>query len=130
MSKLTPAEIRKNEHALAPLTQDQVWKMYEIERKAIARFSGQLDELEAAIGMMHIGYHFGWRPLVLIHDKRTIKKYELILGIEIRETFPAEGPSWSRSLGYSIAKKFSNFWKVVSGEVKSDELKEQRREIA
>jgi len=56
MSKLTPAEIRENEHALAPLTQDQVWKMYEIERKAIARFSGQLDELEAAIGMMHIGY--------------------------------------------------------------------------
>lgn len=130
MSDLTPAQIKKNEHALALLTQDDVWKLYEIERKAFARFSGQIDELESAIGMLHLGFHIGWRPLVLIHDKKTIKKYEQLLGIEIREFFPPEGPSAPRSLGYTIAKKYSNFWKVVSGETKSDELKSQRREIA
>jgi hypothetical protein len=130
MSALTPAEIKKNTHALAPLSQDDVWKLYEIERKAIARFKGQFDELEAAIGMLHLGFHVGWRPLVLIHDKKTIKKYEGILDIEIREFFPPEGPSSHRSLGYTLAKKFSNFWKVVSGEAKNDELKAQRREIA
>lgn len=130
MNALTPAQVQKHEHALAPLSQDQVWALYEIERKAIAGFTGQFDELETALGMLHLGFHIGWRPLVLIHDKKTIKKYEQILGIEIREYFPPEGPSADRSIGYTIAKKFSNFWKVVSGEIKSDELKQQRREIS
>lgn len=124
------AHAKKNLHDLAPLTQDQVWEMYEIERKAFAKFSGNFDELEAAIGMLHLGYHMGWKPLVLIHNKRTIRKYEEILGINVREMFPEEGPSWDRSIGYSIAKKIGNFWKAVSGELKDDELKAQRREIA
>ena len=127
---LTPAEIRKNLHALAPLTQEQIWQMYEIERKAIASFTGIFDELEAAIGMLHLGMHVGWKPLVLIHNKRTIRKYEEILDINIREFFPEEGPSARRSIGYTIAKKIGNFWKAVSGEVKDDDLKAQRREIA
>jgi hypothetical protein len=127
---MTPAEYRKNLNRLAPLTPDQVWQLYEIERKAIARFRGMFDELEAAIGMLHLGYHLGWKPLVLIHNKRTIRKYEEILDINIRELFPEEGPSAERSLGFSIALKIGNFWKAVSGEIKDDDLKAQRRDIA
>lgn len=128
--QLTPAEIRKNLNRLAPLTQDQVWQLYEVERKAIASYTGTFDELEAALGMLHLGHHLGWKPLVLIHNKRTIRKYEELLGIDIREIFPEEGPSWERSIGYKLAKQIGNFWKAVSGEVKDDELKAQRREIA
>ena len=126
----TPAETRKNEKMLAPLTRDQVWELYEIERKAIASFKGTFDELEAAIGMLHLGLHFGWKPLVLIHNKRTVRKYEEHLGIEIRERFPEEGPSGQRLMGYRLAKKLGNFWKAVSGEIKDEDLKAQRREIA
>ncbi len=127
---LTPAQVRKNTSKLAPLTQDQVWQLYEIESKAFARFHGLIDEWESAVGMLHLGYHVGWKPLVLIHNKRTLRKYEEILGIDIREFFPPEGPSADRSIGYTIAKKLSNFWKAVSGDIKDDELKAQRREIA
>ncbi len=127
---LTPAEVRKNLNNLAPLTQDQVWQLYEIERKAFASYTGTFDELEAALGMLHLGYHLGWKPLVLIHNKRTIRKYEEILGIDVREMFPEEGPSANRSIGYKVAKKIGNFWKAVSGEIKDDELKASRREIA
>jgi hypothetical protein len=126
----TPAELRKNVHALASLTQEQVWELYEIERKAFASYKGTFGEIEAAVGMLHLGFHMGWKPLVLIHNKRTIRKYEEILGINVREFFPPEGPSISRSIGYTIAKKIGNFWKAVSGEVKDDDLKTQRREIA
>lgn len=126
---LTSAEFRKNLNRLADLNQDQVWEMYQIERKALARFSGQLDEFEAAVGMMHLGHHLGWKPLVLIHNKRTIRKYEEILDINIREMFKDEGPSAERSMGYSVAKKLGNFWKAVSGELKDDQLREQRREL-
>ena len=126
---LTPKDIQKNRHALAPFDKNRVEKLREIEREAFARFTGQFDELEAALGMLHLGDHVGWKPLVLIHNKRTIKKYEEILGINIREFFPAEGPSVDRSRGYAIAKQIGNFWKAVSGEVKDEELKAQRREL-
>lgn len=127
---LTPAEIQKNLHNLAPFSRERIEQLHEIERQAIAGFTGIFDELEAALGVLHLGDHLGWKPLVLIHNKRTIRKYEEILGINIREFFPEEGPSAMRSRGYSIAKKIGNFWKAVSGELKDDELKAQRREVA
>lgn len=127
---LTPADVQKNQHKLAPFSQERIAELHTIERQAIASFTGQFDELEAALGMLHLGDHIGWKPLVLIHNKRTIRKYEEILGITIREFFPEEGPSAHRSMGYTIAKKIGNFWKAVSGEIKDDELKAQRREVA
>lgn len=110
---------------LQPLTRKQLDEMHHVEREAMARFEGQLDELESALGLLRMGHHFGWRVLVLIHDKRTVRKYEEILGISIREYFPEEGPSAERCRGYRIAKTLKDFWKAVRGEVKI----EGRREI-
>jgi hypothetical protein len=125
----TGAELEKNQARLAELTPDQVQELYRIEREAFASFKGTFDELEAAIGMLRLGYHLGWKPLALIHNKRTLRKYEEILGISIRELFPEEGPSADRSQGYKITKRIGSFWKAVSGELKDDELKVQRREL-
>lgn len=113
------------EKRLAKLTAKQKAELEEIEGRVVANFTGLLDELESALGMLRIGHHFGWKVLVLIHNKRTIRKYEEILGINIREFFPEEGPSTYRSFGYRLATKLGNFWKVVSGDVKV----EGRREI-
>lgn len=88
-----------------------------IANAATKRFSGSFDELEGAIGMFHVGYLMGWRVLVLIHNKRTIRKYEEILGISIREEFPEDGPFADKSLAYEIVQKAKNFWKAVSGEI-------------
>lgn len=93
-------------------------EMISIEREAIANFSGQLDDLLAALGVLRMGDHFGWRVLVLIHNKRTIRKYEDILNIRVREFFPAEASQSHRSNGYKLATKLNSFWKVVSGDVK------------
>ena len=82
--------------------------------------SFQLEELEKAVGMLMVGYHFGWKVLMLVHSKRTIKKYETILDIDIREFFPAEGRSAQRSMGLDLAKQIGNFWQVVSGDIKVD----------
>jgi len=95
-----------------------------IEKEAIANFKGQLPDLEAALGVLRIGGHFGWKPLVLIHNKRTIRKYEEILNIKVRDFFPEEGPSSERPFGYVMAKKIGNFWKAVSGEIKIERKKE------
>lgn len=121
-----PERYEKNAKRLYPRTLEEEAELVRIERDAIARFEGQLDDLEAALGMLRLGHHFGWRVLVLIHNKRTIRKYEEILGISVRDFFPAEGPSHERSTGYLLAKKLGNFWKAVSGAIKID----NRREIS
>ena len=87
---------------------------------ATREFQGQFDELESALGMLAVGRLVGWKYLTFIHNKRTIKKYEEILGINIREAFPEEGPLISKSKAYTLVKQLGQYWKAVSGEVKVD----------
>jgi hypothetical protein len=101
-------------------------ELIRIEREAVANFYGSFDDLELALGMLRMGDHLGWKPLVLIHNKRTLRKAEEILNITFRDFFPAEGPNAERSMGYKFAKGLSNFWRAVSGDIKV----ENRREIA
>ena len=103
---------------------DEIAEIERIEREAIANFKGQLPDLENALGVLRIGGHLGWRVLTLIHNKRTLRKYEDILDIKFKEFFPDEGPSHERSFGYMAAKKIGNFWKAVSGEIKIERKKE------
>jgi hypothetical protein len=75
-----------------------------------------MDELERALGMLRVGHHVGRKVLVLVHGEKTVPRYEEILGIKLREYFPAEGPSSQRSLAFKVASQLSNFWKAVSDE--------------
>lgn len=109
---------------LAKLTPEQRHQLDEIEAGAIAEFKGQLDELEAALGMLRMGHHFGWKVLYIIHSKRTIRKYEEILGIKIRDLLPEIGPSSYRSRGFLAVQQLSNFWKAIGGEAKIDNRRE------
>jgi hypothetical protein len=85
--------------------------------KAIKNFKGDLTTLESAIGMLVMGRHFGWRVVLLIHDKTTIKKYEKILGINIREVMPDVGVLANKSYAWKAVQKVGNFWKAVKGEI-------------
>ena len=86
--------------------------------QAIFNFEGSLDELEGALGMYMIGRHFGWKVLYVIHSKKTIRKYEEVLGIAVRDAFPEVGPDAQRSNGYRAVEFASNFWKtIVSGQI-------------
>lgn len=109
-----------------PLTEQQLGRIGELTKKAIDNFDGQSDELEMALGMLTMGYYVGWKVLVLWHSKRTIRKYEEILGITVREEFPEEGELAGRSNAFVIAQKVSNFWKAVSGEDKSISREERK----
>ena len=125
MSDSDEERYQKNMNALAQMTEAEKASAFDQAGKAVAQFSGSLEELEKAIGMLMLGYHFGWKVLLLVHSKRTIRKYEKILGIQIKEFFEPEGPSAKRSMGLDLAKKIGNFWQVVSGDIKV----ENRREI-
>lgn len=103
---------------IAKLTDEQRQQLLDVQENAISGFTGQLDELESALGMLAMGHHFGWKVLYLIHSKKTIRKYEDILGIKIRDIFPEKGPSSYRSYGLTLAEKIGNFWKVAGGDIK------------
>ncbi len=98
-------------------------RLEEIEAAAIANFEGQVDELESALGMLRMGHHWGWKILYIIHSKRTIRKYEAILDIRIRDEFDETGPSSYRSQGFRIVEALSNFWKAIGGEAKIENRK-------
>lgn len=117
---------RKPVH-IPPLTAKQALDLIKQVEQATFEYEGVFDELENALGMLMMGRLVGWRVLVLIHNKRTIRKYEQILGgIDIRAVFPEEGPLAHKSIGLELAKKLGNFWKAVSGEQKVPD----RRELA
>ncbi len=121
--KIAPSRnIPKNER-LKKLSEEQKFQQQEIEDNAIINFVGNIDELESALGMLRIGHHVGWKMLYVAHSKRTIRKYEEILDIKIRELFDETGPSAGRSIGLALAEQFSNFWKVVSGDIKIENRK-------
>lgn len=115
---------KTKEEVIAKLSIEQRQQLLDIEENAVSGFTGQLDELESALGMLRMGHHFGWKVLYIIHSKQTIRKYEDILGIKIRDIFPEKGPSSYRSYGLGIAETYSNFWKVVGGDIK---IKDRRK---
>lgn len=116
--------IQKNLTKLKPLSVEKLKQLQEIELRAIAKFHGYLDELESALGFLRMGFQYGWKPLAIIHSKKTFKKYEQILEINARELFPEETPTSDRSIGYSMAKKISKFWQIVNGEEKIEHKRE------
>jgi hypothetical protein len=126
MAMSEETRIQNNLKKLTPLSVDQLAQLQTIELDAIARFVGTTDELETSLGFLRLGFQIGWKPLMIIHSKKTVRKYEQILGINSRELFPEETASSERIMGFKIAKKLSNFWKAVSGETKI----EGRREIS
>lgn len=120
MSHKPKATIRVNR------TPEQEEQLREIEMHAVTEFQGDLTQLEAALGMLRMGHHVGWKVLYLIHTKKTIRNYEEILGVKIRDIFDETGPSSYRSFGLNLALRFSNFWKVAGGTIKIP----KRRDVA
>lgn len=85
--------------------------------EAVMKFHGNSQELQNAIGALMVGRNTGWKVLFLIHSPKSIRKYEAILGVEFREVMPELGPKADDSIAWNIAKKVSNFWKLVKGEI-------------
>ena len=84
----------------------------------IAEFKGDSTVLEAALGSLILGQHFGYRGLRMIHNPSTYRKYERILGISFQDVVP-ERTHLSRKLtGIKIADELGKFWDIVMGRTK------------
>lgn len=118
MAKALGMTDKPDSEKVAKLTPAQETELRKIEADAIVRYRGDVTQLEAALGMLRMGHHYGWKVLYIVHSKKTIRNYEEILNIRVRDIFDETGPSSYRSFGFNLAQRFSNFWKVAGGEVK------------
>lgn len=85
--------------------------------RAIKEFSGYMPTLESAIGAYFVGKKVGWKPMLLIHEKRTIKKFEGVLNVTFRDELPEVGEWARKSYAWRAMDGVSNFWKAVKGEI-------------
>jgi len=92
-------------------------ELIQIAQTAILNYSGDIDVLNSALGMLFTGHYYGWRFLYIVHSKRTIRKYHKVLDIKVTEYFEPVGSLSHRSAGLIGANKHSNFWKCVSGDI-------------
>ena len=92
-------------------------ELIEFMDKVVIEFKGDITQMESAIGMFMMARHYGWKVALLIHDRQTIKKYEKILGISLRDTVPDVGQYAHKSAAWLAAQKIGSFWKAVKGEI-------------
>lgn len=86
--------------------------------QAVDQFSGDLNELESAIGMIVLGRYFGWLVVLLIHSPATVRKYLKMLRVDsLRDVLPEVGPLAHRSNAWRLLDSKKNFWKVVRGQI-------------
>jgi len=82
----------------------------------VIAYKGDIEVLERAIGMLFVARQFGWKPLLLMNDPRTVRKAEKLLGISFRETYPAVGPYAWKSIAWALLDKARSFWRTLRGD--------------
>jgi hypothetical protein len=84
--------------------------------KAYEAYSGDITLFERAVGTYFVGRRIGWKILYIIHDTKTLKRYEKILGITFREELEEFEDRSKKTRAYQALKFVTNFWKFVKGE--------------
>jgi len=105
------------------MTDEQVVKLHKRIRKAVREFKGNVTNLESAIGLIFVTEEFGWKPMLLVHDSRTIKKFEEILregdehfSYRDPKLFPEVGEYAGKSVAWWLVQKGKDFWRSVRGQ--------------
>jgi len=79
-------------------------------------YKGDIPLLEKALGAYFVGRRVGWKVMYVLHDVKTIRKYEQILKINFREEFKDYEDLAHRTRAYQAIQLISNFWKAIKGE--------------
>lgn len=87
--------------------------MKKIEEVSTA-FVGQLDDLQAAVGMLAVGRLYGWRVTRLISSRRHWAIACRLFG-DLKELLPPEGVLAHKSVGLAIVDQAGDYWDVISG---------------
>ena len=77
-------------------------------------FTGQLDDLQAAVGMIVIGRLFGWHVMRLVSSRRHWQVACKLFG-DLKVLLPERGVLAKKSLGLTIVDKAGDYWDYING---------------
>lgn len=94
-----------------------------------SNYVGQLDDLQAAVGMLAVGRLYGWRVARLISSKRHWAVACRLFG-DLKELLPERGVLAHKSVGLAVVDKAGNYWDFIAGNVSRDSLPIHDRKMA
>jgi hypothetical protein len=92
--------------------------------KVCEEFTGQLDDLYAAVGMIVVGRRYGWRVMRLAASRRHWTVATRLFG-DPKQLMREKGRLYHKSIGCSIIDKAGHYWDFIKG-VKSIDLDVRR----
>jgi len=113
MSKNPQPDLQRPSKPVKDFTDEELVALIQ---NSFDRFESSADGWESAVGMMFLGKYMGWKIVHLVHSQATVKKYEKILGIDVKTDFDPTTDASRRSNAWKAIEGFSNFWKAVKGE--------------
>ena len=91
-------------------------------------FSGQLDQLYEAIGMIVTGRLMGWRVMRLVSSRRCWMMAAKLFG-DPKLLMPERGQYYEKSVGLKIIDTAGEYWDVINGNVNRDNLPLHQRKL-
>ena len=77
-------------------------------------FSGQLDYLYEAIGMITTGRLLGWRVMRLVSSRRCWTLATKLFG-DPKQLMPERGKYYDKSVGMKIIDMTGDYWEYIKG---------------
>jgi len=103
---------------MVTLSDEEKLEVFNQIEKRFDKFKGNVHEFESAAGALIVGQYVGWKVLLLMHDRKTIKKYGDHLDIDYKDWMEPIGKRADKSIAWNLMKKVEDFWKVIKGEIK------------
>jgi hypothetical protein len=88
-----------------PMTDEE---FFAICHRAYKGYKGDIRDLERAIGTLFVGRFTGWKPIYLMQDRKSLKKYESFLGIRFQDVLVDEGTQTAPWRGHSLREPRKN----------------------
>lgn len=86
-----------------------------------SKFIGDSDELRMLISFIVMGHLFGEKALRLFYSPKVFNKnIGFMIHYGCQYTFDKGGPFSFKSVGLKVTMRDNNYWRVVSGDVKSN----------
>ncbi len=73
-------------------------------------------EWATALGARELCREYGWRPVWLMFDRKSLQRWQRHVGENWRELFPEITPAGERTPQGRAVLTAPNFWKMVKGE--------------
>lgn len=91
-------------------------------------FKGQIDDLQAAVGLVMVGRLYGWRVMRLTCSRRHWMVACKLFG-GVKEILPERTILSDKSLALRVVDKTGDYWDFVAGNVSRDHLPLRERKM-